>query len=362
MLVVILTILLSFEGIGIAYAATTDDLRVVIGERRVTDETLISDLKALIYKYRQTQYRNELIELLKEKGNLGYEDTFNRLIKEKEDRQDRLEECFSSNKPVDEVITKLSEVYANLSELGALKRPDTYILEVLEDDDQKRAYEYARSVMSCMEDDYDLGEIGEGLKPPTLDRFHLDKAFGQYREVLGEVSYLENDGVDLQVIKDNTMVVSQFNGIITDIHKKGKKYSITIAHGPALKTIYRYLKKVQVKEGEEVKQYDVLGIAASDNIHFKVILNTISINPLFLYGGAGERVYSKWAAENPGMVVEATDFSGVKKYVEAMEEPQTNVVSSTVTDNGVETELKFEDGYIKPEVPVVDMDHYDRAN
>jgi hypothetical protein len=353
---------------GKVYAATTDDLRVVIGERRVTDETLISDVKAMIYKYRQTQYRNELIELLKDKGHLDYEDTFNRLMKEKEERQASLEECFSTNKPVNEVITSLSDVYSNLSELGALKQPNTYILDEFDEDDQEIAYEYAKSILSCMEEDFNLGEIGEGLRPPTLIDFHLDKAYGKYTEVLGSIEYKENMGIDLLVVSDVSSkgekkgeIVSQFNGTVTEIQKRDKKYRITISHGLALQTIYSYLKDVQVKEGEDVNQYDVIGSAASDTIHLKIILNTIPINPLFLYGGAGERAYSKWVAENPGMVVEATDFSNVKKYVDDVSEPQVSNAPSTVIDGGVETELKFEDGYVKPEVPVIDIDDYEES-
>ena len=353
------SILIFFESMGKVYAATADDLRVIIGDRRVTDDTFITDIKAMIYKYRQTQYRNELIELLKEKGNVEYEDTFNRLMKEKEERQADLKECFSSNRPVKEVITKLSEVYANLSDLGALRQPDTYIFDVMDEDDQKIAYEYAESVMASMDDDFDIGVVGEGLRPPTFDDFLLKKAFGQYVEVLGDISYKENAGIDLQVIADNSSIVSQFNGTVADIQKKGKNYRITISHGPALQTIYSYLKDVQVKEGEEVKQYEVLGFAASDTVHFKVILNTVPINPLFLYGGAGERAYLQWMAENPGMAVEITDFTGVKKYVDSTSEPQVTIVPSSIIDNEVETELKFEDGYVKPEVPVVDIDMFE---
>jgi hypothetical protein len=63
-------------------------------------------------------------------------------------------------------------------------------------------------------------------------------------------------------------------------------------------------------------------------------------------------------AENPGMVIDTTDFTIVKKYVDNVIEPKLTIVPSKVTDKGVEAELKFEEGYVKPKVPVIDIDGY----
>lgn len=358
-IVIVTCMLLSIINYGRkAKAATVDDLREIIGEQRLTEDTLISEVKAIIYKFRQTQYRNELIRLLKEKGNYEYEDTFYSLMRQKDESLANLEAAFTSNKPVNMIITSLGEVYSVLADLGALKKPNTYILDEFDEGEQAAAYEYAQSILSCIGDNFIIGTVGEGLKPPTYNNFHLNKAYGKYAEVLDKIEYKENDGIELKVYSNETAIVSQFNGVVKDIQKKKKGYSITISHGPALLTTYSYFKKVLVKEGDKVKQYDAIGHAATDTIHFKVILNTIPINPLFLYGGAGERAYSKWAAENPGMAIDTIDFSKTKKYVEKREEPVITQKPSIVYEGGTERELKYEDGYVKPEVPVIDVEEY----
>ena len=45
-------------------AATADDLRELIGEKRLTEETRAADIRQVLYQHQQTLMRNELIELL----------------------------------------------------------------------------------------------------------------------------------------------------------------------------------------------------------------------------------------------------------------------------------------------------------
>lgn len=360
-LLLALSILCICTSMNKAYGATTDDLRYLIGERRITDEVFISDIKKVLYQNQQAENTNELAKSLNDKVTRDYEETLDRLTRKRDERLTSLEESFSYNKPAAEVIAELGGIYSIMSELADLKQPNIYTLDELYEEKPDIAYEYAMSVMTGIENDFDLGVIGEGLRPPTLSSLRLKKTFGMYMEVFGSIEYKENTGINLVTGKDST-VVSQFNGTVTEIHKKNKEYTIKISHGPELITQYSLLKAIEVKKGQKVSQYDVIGYAASDSVHFEVILNTVPINPLFMYGGAGERAYHRWAAENPGMVYEETDFSNVKKYVEDIVKPQVTIVPSLVDDSGVLSNLRFDDGYIKPEVPAIAFDNDDMYN
>lgn len=150
-------------------------------------------------------------------------------------------------------------------------------------------------------------------------------------------------------------IMSQFNGVVTDIKKSKKGYRIKISHGKSLITIYEYLEKVIVNEGDTVDQYQVIGYITDDILHFETILNTVHINPLFMYGDMGEQIYEEWYGSNPGMAVEKIDFSKVKKYIE--NNPVGNkkdIIPSIVTEGDIETQINYEDGYIKPIVPIVE--------
>lgn len=357
---VLSTLFVIFNSYGIASAATTDDLREVIGDRRVTDESFMSDLKDIIYRYRQTEYKSELIDLLNSMGDFNYEDRFNELINKKEKAMSELEETFKSNKSTDKVIEKLNDSVAILKELGAMKEPNSIILNDFDENDYEDAYRYAKSVFETMNDDFDIGIVGEGLTLPTADSKKIKNAFGQNAIVTSEVVYKDNNGVDLYTGMNGDKefkprILCQFNGTVRKVKKCKEGYQIEVEHGQALVTIYEFLSKPVVKKGEKVKQYDLLGYTDGESIHFEVILNTVNINPLLMYGDMGEEIYKQWYGANPGMAVGEIDFTNVKKYVSDVKEiGKTDTTSTVIDSDGNETDITFENGYQKPQVPVAD--------
>ncbi len=359
--VVLSALFVIFNSYGIASAATTDDLREVIGDRRVTDDSFMSDLKNIIYRYRQTEYRSELIDLLNSMGDNDYEDRFNELNDKKDKTLSELEETFKSNQSTDKVIEKLNDSVAVLKELGAVKEPNSIILNSFDENDYEDAYIYATSVLETMNDDYNIGIVGEGLTLPTADSKKMKRAFGQNAIVTSDVVYEDNKGIDLYTGMNGEdkgfkpRILCQFNGTVRKVTKCKEGYRIEVEHGQALVTIYEFLSKPVVKKGEKVKQYDLLGYAKGESIHFEVILNTVNINPLLMYGDMGEQIYTQWYGANPGMAVGEIDFTKVKKYVSDVEEIKKTDTTSTVVDSdGNETNITFESGYQKPEVPIAD--------
>lgn len=354
-----------------ATAATIDDLREIIGDKRITDENLQSELKTIIYRYRQTGYKKQLIDLLETMGDFGYEDTLNKLIVQKDNSLEKLEKSFSSNEKEEVIIEKLNSSLTALKELGALKEPDSYIIERFKEQDDEKAYKYAASVLNSKDDTFDIGDVGEGLVFPTKDSYKLYRAFGKNAIITSDIKYMNNRGIDLYVASSpqegfKAEIISQFNGTVKSIEKKGKsKYRITIKHGSSLITTYEYLSEVVVNKGDKVKQYELLGFAYGETLHFETILNTVSINPLLMYGDLGKQIYDEWYGANPGMGIEATDFANIKKYAEdiTIEDKKSTSHPSTVKEDGKtgKAKINLEEGYTKPDVPIVDYIEEDRS-
>lgn len=340
---------------AVVSAATADDLREIIGDRRVTDETLIQDMRSIVYKYQKSQYQKELIDKLHDLGDFGYEEKFNSLIKEKERILQVLETSFKANDEVNVVISYMNDVITVLEQLGALQKEDSYVLDSFDIDDDELAYLYANSVMDSINDTFDLGTIGQGLKPPT-QIFLLQVPFGEYMIPGKNIKKKENKGIDLYVSQNlvaetKVEIVSQFNGTVKDVAKSDDgTYRITISHGKSVETIYEKLSDIQVIEGTKVKQYELIGYAASDTIHFEVLLNTMPINPLFLYGKEGEYAYENWYVSNPGMSVNKMNFSNVKESFTGIVDNNSSA-SITKEDNG---SISIEKGYEIPERRIVD--------
>lgn len=350
---------------GVVSAATADDLREIIGDRRVTDNTLIQDMRSIVYKYQKSQYQKELIELLHELGDFGYEEKFNSLIKEKENALQVLETSFKSNEEVKIVISYMNDVITVLDKLGALQKEDSYILDSFGEHDEEEAYQYAISVMDSVNDTFDLGNIGQGLEPPT-QVFVLKRPFGEIIIPGKNIKTQENKGIDLYVTQNiveetQVKIVSQFHGVVKDIVKlENGTYRIIINHGKSVQTIYENLSDIQVKEGTVVKQYELIGYASGDTIHFEVLLNTLPINPLFLYGKAGEYVYENWFVSNPGMSSNRLDFSNVKESYsnKDVENEEANNATEKFIENIIEDSVEgivdVEDNYEIPKRQIID--------
>lgn len=350
---------------AVVSAATADDLREIIGDRQVTDETLIHDMRSIVYKYQKSKYQKELIEKLHELGDFGYEEKLSSLIEEKERALQVLETSFKENEEVNIVIPYMNDVITVLDQLGALQKEDSYILDSLGENDDEEAYQYSISVMNSVNDSFDLGIIGKGLEPPT-QVFILRRPFGKIMIPGKSIKRQENKGIDLYVSKNlvgetKVGIVSQFHGIVKDIVKlENGTYQIIINHGKSVQTIYEELIDIQVKEGTKVKQYELIGYASCDIIHFEVLLNTMPINPLFLYGKAGEYAYENWYVSNPGMTMNKLDFSNVKENYSKKDvdnEVASNAIGKSIEDtieNTIEEIVAVENNYEVPKRQIID--------
>lgn len=362
-LYIALSILLLTSSVVVS-AATADDLREIIGDRRVTEETLKEDMRSILYKYQKSKYQKELLEKLYELGDFGYEEKFDSLLKEKERTLQILERSLKSNKEVKVIISYMNDVISVLDKLGALQKVDSYILDSFGEYEDEEAYQYAISVMDSVNDTFDLGIIGQGLEPPTRV-FILRRPFGEIMIPGKKIRKKDNKGIDLYVTQNileetKVEIVSQFHGIVKDIVKlENDTYRIVINHGKSVQTIYENLIDVQVREGTRVKQYELIGYSSCDTIHFEVLLNTMPINPLFMYGKAGEYAYENWYVSNPGMTINKLDFSNIKEsyYKKDVDNEGTNKATEKSIENTIDDTIEgivtVEDNYEIPKRQII---------
>lgn len=92
-------------------------------------------------------------------------------------------------------------------------------------------------------------------------------------------------GLDLASIANSNVLASN-SGKVVFIGRLGiYGLSVIIDHGQSVFSLYGHLSRIDVKEGQNIKKGDVIGItgqtglAGGDHLHFSIIINGIFVNP-----------------------------------------------------------------------------------
>jgi len=117
-------------------------------------------------------------------------------------------------------------------------------------------------------------------RPPIKGTIY--KPFGEIKYLDGRTDY--NNGIDI-IPKEGKEPVSIENGIVEKIEDKGTKgYFVTVEH-EGFKSVYGYLTKIYVNEGEEIDagtKIGTLGTSRDGNmyLHFELWVDDSPVNPL----------------------------------------------------------------------------------
>lgn len=102
--------------------------------------------------------------------------------------------------------------------------------------------------------------------------------FGVIADAEGKESY--HKGIDIQV-PAGSEVLAAADGKVSDVsqHDDGT-YWVTVAHEQNWSTVYGRLGEVKVANGDEVSKGDVLGVPASEILHFEVLEDQVEKDPV----------------------------------------------------------------------------------
>ena len=121
------------------------------------------------------------------------------------------------------------------------------------------------------------------LKPPVAGR--ITSGFGMRRHpILGGMRM--HTGVDIAA-PHGTPIRASGDGVVIDTGwHSGYGQTIIISHGGNLSTLYAHCSSISAREGQKVKQGDVIGrvgatgLATGPHVHFEVRVNGACVDPL----------------------------------------------------------------------------------
>lgn len=302
-----------------ASAATVDDVRSLLGYHRTTDEDLAVDYWQVAMNYLAAEQNNFAALISVAGGSVDTDnqeaELQNRAIRaEAEYKEQQFVEAFVNNAPVRELQALLTSVDATLAkQVDAESKGYSFQVEYVPN---KYTEEYRRllSTVNAIGDSYDIGALGSSLKTPIEGYNKVISPFGQVKK-LNRNEIILNEGVTWSAPAGST-VMSQWNGTVTAVYDSGiYGKSVEIASGQGLIVNYGGFSQVSVTEGQQVLQYQVIGTSARD-IYFTVEVDSVTVNPLLLYGQKGADLYLGWAAENPSLVVDNSILDNVQEHTE----------------------------------------------
>ena len=314
---------------------TTDDLRVLMGMHRLSEDGSMLEIKRLLSTCYKEKEWNELVSHLGEVGDEKIKE-----FKEKEDAwynaKDILESNFVSNKPIKTILNNYVE-YQTAASLRGVESNESYSdLSLIDDENIEAKIAYANSLLEAADDSTDIGIIGYKMKPFTKAGLLISIPFGSsYSIDSGKQQY--NKGLTI-AIKQKNKIYSQFNGIVTAVTDN----SVTVRSGKSIEIEYLGIRPSVVKK-QIVKQYNTIGKTKTKSITIKFKLNTVYADPLLLYGSRSGKWYEQWENSNPGCIIEKRDYSELRDSITAditagITKKAPDFKAGTITDKAGKTE------------------------
>lgn len=291
------------------YGNTVDDVRQLVGKDRVDEIFTNEEIHTIIEQYELIEQSNmylKLFEIGKEINiNADLDAQYQELELQLQDARDELATVFQTGQPLISVLQKKSTVESILHNIDSLKDRGYDINVEYTPNVWEERYYQVQDIIKEMGTYFDIGQVGNGLKGPLDNSFKIRKSYGFHLNESEDAVEFHN-GIDLYT-SSNTFVFSQWNGVVSRVYTDNEGfYNIEISHGTNLKTIYKYLKSVDVSVGDEVFQYEYMGVAGDNSnidgvsyMHFSIMLDDEYINPLYMYGSMGLQAFKEYVSNHP---------------------------------------------------------------
>lgn len=283
-------------GENTAQSATIDDIRELLGQKRLSETYTPEEQEEIISKYTEVEEHNKFILAYDNEHVIRLNKEIAREKKELESSLDN--KIYETIKLIDskalpsEIISTRSEVTNILHDISKIRDEQ----DILDSDvvENKFTDEYNTLMKHLARLEYDksneLGDIGATLKSPLLDSFLVKLPFGyNLNTATNQVQF--SRGIDLEVVHSPKVHVV-WNGIVESIEGSQKQgYMVTVTHGDGLRTRYGNLDTVTTTKGAKLVQYSEIGTVKSKGsrnyVHFEVSLDARDVNPIYFFGEKG---------------------------------------------------------------------------
>ena len=354
-----LIFLLCFNCSTNVYAYTVDDVRDLLGQERVDDTFTEAEIATIVEQYEKIEKANLYLKLFEIGKEIDINSDLEKKYQELEEKllvaHENLALSFQGGKSISNVLKDKSKLESLLYEISSL-RDIGYDIEVeYIPNIWEEKYKKVQNMVATLNEQYDIGDVGEGMKSPAYNSFSILSPYG-FRLNENKDSLIMHNGIDI-IVPIGTMVISQWNGIVSKIYESetmGK--TIEISHGNNLKTVYSNLSEIKVAVGQRVKQYDVIALSGDTGkvnqgqLHFTVYLDGETINPIYLYGSMGLHAFQTFVSENPERYLEVFEIEKlikekpskeVEKEENSAESPSTGLILDTDAELSVFNKKMF---------------------
>ncbi|KAA6343914.1 Murein DD-endopeptidase MepM [termite gut metagenome] len=189
------------------------------------------------------------------------------------------QDLIAKQAPVDKTLKKVDSLA--LLNLMKVELTDTnpYASDLYAEWDNKRVHSLGDKLNIPDSHSIDL----TGFSMPTKNPTRITSSFGPRKRKM-------HNGTDLKVYVGDT-IVAVFDGKVRIVNTERRGYGnyVVIRHNNGLETIYGHLSKQLVKENQEVKAGEVIGLGGStgrstgSHLHFEVRFLSIAINPANIF-------------------------------------------------------------------------------
>ena len=307
--IVLLVPILTTNSIILSYGLTVDDLRAYIGGTvKQADNTVVVENPIEIESSSDegnTESDTSKKERLK-KDLVGYESQIERRMKESDNTLAIVALVKNAKELKEKVVAIEEDIKAKESLYKSPYSGDTGIEQIIKSTNVlEETIKFDKDSISSQF--FDIGFFGDYFFKPVDNSLRLVTPYGYKKGADGNYGS-KHLGIDL-VAYEGADIRPMFNGIISSVDKDiyGENDTVTMYHGNGLYTVYHHVKVNEgISKGKKISYLDFIAKAVDttkyegdkeNHILLQVVLDNEYINPLYLFGESGERLYKEWAGK-----------------------------------------------------------------
>lgn len=308
-IIVVLTIsaVATVSGSLVVSASTLDDIRDLYGKSRLDAKYTDLDKREIWLQWSRVNNHNNVAKMFSIDDSLAMLEVTDEsiaLTSTMNKGARSLKDSFLNGGSVPQVLQYKTEVENLAYSLSRLKQKGDVIELDLMTNDWDAKLKEMETVIAEVNTYRDLGDVASELQSPVRGHFFITSLYG-FRVHPLEGEWKAHAGLDL-VAPVGTDILSVWGGVVSRVYTSEKGgNTVEVQHDDGLYTRYLHMQEISVKEGQVLKQYDVVGklggtgAVTGAHLHFEVHLDGESVNPIYFFGKMGENALKDYLSNNP---------------------------------------------------------------